>query len=429
MRSERLARALNLRPGEFALIGWAWLYVLSLMASYYVIRPIRDTLGIEGGVGNLQWLFTGTLVVMIAIQPGYAALVRTLPRERFIPLTYAFFIANLLGFAALLSVPDGVSVVWIGRAFFIWVSVFNLFVVSVFWALMVDLFDSEQGKRLFGLLAAGATVGAMVGSGLTAGLVRGIGPTGLLAGSAALLGVAIVCVGRLIRARGTRADQSGSAEDAPPPPVGGGLWSGLTHTARSPYLLNIALYILLYTVTSTFLYFQQAEIVRDQFPDRASRTTFFAGVDLAVNALTLLVQLFLTGRFLRAFGVGVTAAVLPLCTLIGFGALAALPTLAVFVVVQVTRRVGNFGLARPTRELLFTVVPREDKYKAKSVIDTAVYRAGDQIGSWSYALLGMAGLGSAGVALVALPIAAGWIANALWLGRRQRLLAGPSVPR
>jgi AAA family ATP:ADP antiporter len=168
--------------------------------------------------------------------------------------------------------------------------------------------------------------------------------------------------------------------------------------------------------------------VRDYFPDRASRTTFFAGVDLVVNVLTLGVQLFVTSRFLRTFGVAVTAAVLPLCTLVGFGALAAVPTLAVLVVVQVLRRVGNFGLARPTRELFFTVVSREDKYKAKSLIDTVVYRAGDQAGSWSYALLGMLGAGPVGVALTALPIAAAWLVNALWLGRRQKEMAAGLTP-
>jgi AAA family ATP:ADP antiporter len=419
-----LTRLLDVRPHEIALLGWAWLYVLAVMSSYYVIRPIRDTMGIEGGVENLQWLFTGTLLVMLAINPAYAALVRVLPRQQFIAGAYFFFIANLAVFAWLLQVASGDHLVWVGRAFFIWVSVFNLFVVSVFWALMVDVFDSTQAKRLFGFLAAGATIGAILGSSITASLVSGVGDTWLLLTSATLLLVAILCVRRLSRLTAALQRVPGGAdaglEEAP---IGGSVLAGITHTLRSPYLLNIGLYILLYTITSTFLYFQQAAIVRDYFPDRASRTGFFAGVDLAVNTLTLLVQLFVTGRFLRRFGVGITAAVLPFLTLVGFGILAVAPTLAVLVAVQVLRRVGNFGLARPTREVLFTVVAREDKYKAKSVIDTVVYRAGDQAGSWSYALLAMAGLGTAGVALVALPVAAVWLGNALWLGRRQKVMA------
>ena len=435
-----LRRAIDVRPQELALLGWALLYILSVMSSYYVLRPIRDAMGVEGGVENLQWLFTGTLLVMLAIHPAYAAVVRVLPRQRFIAIAYRFFMANLLVFAVLLHVSTQGQLVWVGRAFFIWVSVFNLFVVSVFWALMVDVFDSGQGKRLFGFLAAGATVGAIIGSTLTASLVAGIGPTWLLLASALLLQVAIVSVRRLSRLTpGLRGDAHGGgakdggdgkgARDAGEAPIGGNVWAGLTHTLRSPYLLNISLYILLYSITSTFLYFEQAAIVRDYFPDRASRTTFFASVDLVVNVLTLGVQLFVTSRFLQAFGVAVTAAVLPFCTLIGFGALAAAPTLAVLVTVQVLRRVGNFGLARPTRELFFTVVSREDKYKAKNVIDTVVYRAGDQAGSWSYALLGMLGAGTVGVALAALPIAAAWLGNALWLGRRQKALAAPGDDR
>jgi ATP:ADP antiporter, AAA family len=428
-----LTRLLDVRPHEIAMLAWAWLYVLSVMSAYYVIRPIRDTMGIEGGVENLQWLFTGTLLAMLAINPAYSALVRVLPRQKFIAIAYLFFVGNLALFAWLMHTASGSQLVWVGRAFFIWVSVFNLFVVSVFWALMVDVFDTEQAKRLFGFLAAGATIGAILGSSITASLVAGVGHTWLLLASAVLLLVAILCVRRL--ARLTTALRRPTAPDAaagPAPaarqdpaevPIGGSVLAGITHTLRSPYLLGISLYILLYTITSTFLYFQQAAIVRDYFPDRAARTTFFAGIDLAVNVLTLLVQLFVTGRFLRAFGVGVTAAVLPFCTLLGFGVLAAAPTLAVLVVVQVLRRVGNFGLARPTREVLFTVVPREDKYKAKSMIDTVVYRAGDQVGSWSFALLAMAGLGTAGVALVALPVSAIWLGNALWLGRRQKTLA------
>ena len=421
-----LTRLLDVRPQEIALLAWAWLDVLAVMSAYYVIRPIRDTMGIEGGVENLQWLFTGTLLVMLAINPAYAALVRVLPRQKFIACAYLFFIANLAVFAWLLHVASGSQLVWVGRAFFIWVSVFNLFVVSVFWALMVDVFDSTQAKRLFGFLAAGATIGAIFGSSITASLAKDVAHAWLLLTSAALLLVAILCVRKLARLTAALQRPAGSADptqDIREAPIGGTILAGITHTLRSPYLLNISLYILLYTITSTFLYFQQAAIVRDHFPDRATRTAFFAGVDLAVNILTLLVQLFVTGRFLRAFGVGMTAAVLPFLTLVGFGVLAAAPTLGVLVAVQVLRRVGNFGLARPTREVLFTVVSREDKYKAKSMIDTVVYRAGDQVGSWSFALLAMLGLGTAGVALVALPVSALWVGNALWLGRRQKAMA------
>jgi AAA family ATP:ADP antiporter len=403
----------EVRPHERRALGWSLVYVFAVLSAYYVLRPIRDEMGVQGGVENLPWLFTGTLLGMIAVNPLFAALVKRLPRERFIAWSYRFFAVNLVLFLVAFRVTDPSQDVWVGRAFFIWLSVFNLFVVSVFWALMVDVFDAEQGKRLFGFLAAGATAGAIAGSTITASLVKQVGAANLFFASILLLEVAVFAVKRL-SFREARQEEK---------PIGGSIVAGISHTFRSPYLLNVCLFILLFTVTSTFLYFQQASIARDYFADRASRTAFFAQVDLLVNALTLAVQLFLTARILRTLGVALTLGILPLFTLLGFAALAAAPVIAVLVAFQVLRRAANFALARPTRELLFTVLAREDKYKAKSFIDTVAYRAGDQVGSWSYLLLGGFGLGIAGVALVAVPLSALWLANSLWLGRRQAKMA------
>src|SRR5688500_10145087 len=400
-------------PQERRALGWSLLYVFAVLSAYYVLRPIRDEMGVQGGVDNLPWLFTGTLLGMIALNPLFAVLVKRLPRVRFISYSYRFFSLNLVVFAGGLALADPAQNVWLGRAFFIWLSVFNLFVVSVFWALMVDVFDSDQGKRLFAYIAAGATLGAIAGSTITASLVRELGPTTLFFASVLLLEVAVLAVRRLAPKR----------QAEPEAPIGGSVLAGISHTLRSPYLLNVCLFLLLFTVTSTFLYFQQATIARDHFPDRASRTAFFAQVDLLVNALTLAVQLFFTARILRRFGVALTLGILPLFTLLGFAALAAAPVVAVLVAFQVLRRAANFVPARPTRELLYTVVAREDKYKAKSFIDTVVYRAGDQVGSWSYLLLSAMGLGIAGVAIVAVPLSALWLLNSVWLGRRQARLA------
>ncbi|MFT8246568.1 NTP/NDP exchange transporter [Roseomonas sp. BN140053] len=414
----RLLRyAIDVRQAEVAALGWSWLYVFSILSAYYVLRPLRDAAGVEGGVNNLPWLFTATLLAMLAVNPAFAALVKRFSRQRFISLSYRFFMLNLVLFAFLLAMPPGEGRIWVDRAFFVWISVFNLFVVSVFWAFIVDVFDSEQGKRLFGFLAAGATLGAILGSSLTSGVIERVQPFWLLLASIIMLEVAVFAVRRLSRLSEAfrRLPGQGGGEA----PIGGGVLAGLTHALRSPYLLNVALFILLYSVTSTFLYFQQAEIASTAFADRASRTAFFANIDLLVNVLTLVVQVFLTSRILGALGVGLTLAALPLCSLLGFGVLAVAPSIAAVVAVQVARRVSNFALARPTRELLFTVLPREDKYKAKSFIDTVVYRAGDQVGSWSYALLGAVGLGLSGVAWVAVPLSAVWLVGALWLGRRQ----------
>lgn len=420
-----LRRAVDVKPSEIAALGWSLLYVFSVLSAYYVIRPIRDEMGVQGGVNNLQWLFTGTLLAMLAVNPPFAALVKRLPREKFIAVAYRFFMANLLVFMVLLSLSSETQNVWLGRVFFIWASVFNLFVVSVFWALMVDVFDSEQGKRLFGLIAAGATVGAILGSSLTASMVQGIGSAPLLLASILLLELAVFAVRRLSRLAGGLSRTPAAEPEAVP--IGGGVWAGLTHTARSPYLLNVGLYILLYAITSTFLYFQQAQIVADAFTDRAARTAFFARIDLLVNVLTLVAQIFLTSRILGAFGVALTLAALPLFNVLGFATLAMVPVVGALVAFQVARRVGNFALARPTREVLFTVVSREDKYKAKNFIDTVVYRAGDQIGSWAYAFLLFLGLGMTGISLVAVPLSIAWVASSLWLGRRQEERAKAAV--
>jgi AAA family ATP:ADP antiporter len=416
-----LGRFIEVRPEEVPVVGWCWLYIFSVLSSYYIMRPIRDQAGVAGGVNNLQWLFTGTLVGMLVLNIPFSYLVKKLPRSRFIPITYRFFAANIVLFAALLHWSDAAQGIWVGRIFFIWVSVFNLFVVSVFWQMNVDLFSPEQGKRLFALIAAGATVGAIVGSSLTASLARYVSPIFLLLGAAILLEVAVFSVGRLSRLSPTlhRQPVAGSEET----PIGGSVFAGITHAFRSRYLVNVSLFLLLFAVTSTFLYFQQLGIVSRSFSDRGTQTAFFASVDLVVNVLTLVIQLFLTGRIVLLLGVALTLGVLPALTIIGFGALALFPTIAAVAVFQVLRRAADYAIARPTREVLFTVVPREDRYKAKSFIDTAVYRTGDQVGAWSVALLRWAGLGTAGVALVAIPIAALWLLDALWLGRRQELLA------
>ena len=416
-----LGRFIEVRPEEVPVVGWCWLYIFSVLSSYYIMRPIRDQAGVAGGVNNLQWLFTGTLVGMLVLNIPFSYLVKKLPRSRFIPITYRFFAANIVLFAALLHWSDAAQGIWVGRIFFIWVSVFNLFVVSVFWQINVDLFSPEQGKRLFALIAAGATVGAIVGSSFTASLARYVSPIFLLLGAAILLEVAVFSVGRLSRLSPTlhRQPVAGSEEA----PIGGSVFAGITHAFRSRYLVNVSLFLLLFAVTSTFLYFQQLGIVSRSFSDRGTQTAFFASVDLVVNVLTLVIQLFLTGRIVLLLGVALTLGVLPALTIIGFGALALFPTIAAVAVFQVLRRAADYAIARPTREVLFTVVPREDRYKAKSFIDTAVYRTGDQVGAWSVALLRWAGLGTAGVALVAIPIAALWLLDALWLGRRQELLA------
>jgi AAA family ATP:ADP antiporter len=436
-----LRRIVDIRPAEAQALLWAWLYIFCILCSYSVMRPIRDQAGIAGGVNNLQWLFTGTLVGMLALNLPFAWLVRTMPRSRFIPLTYRFFAANILLFALAQYAATGTAAVWVGRVFFIWTSVFNLFVVSVFWALLVDLFTADQGKRLFGMVAAGASVGAITGSALTASLAALVPPSLLLLVAAILLEVAVFCVRRLGRLSPALSRPQSTA-DAPDPAtaegelkerqaeqgaaataMGGGVLSGIARALGQPYLLNVSIFMLLFSVTSTFLYFQQASIIGSSLTSRAAQTQFLATIDLVVNVLTLGVQLFLTGRIVRTLGVTATIALLPGFSIVGFAVLATFPALSSVVPFQVLRRAANFAITRPTREVLFTVLPREDRYKAKSFIDTVVYRLGDQVGAWSYA--GLAGLGWTlhGIALVAIPVCVLWLGNAVWLGWRETRMA------
>ena len=417
-----LNQVVAVRPEEVRAVCWCWIYIFAVLSSYYIMRPIRDQMGVAGGVKNLPWLFTGTLAGMLLLNLPFGYIVKKLPRSRFIPLTYRFFAFNIVLFAVALRLADTEQTIWIGRIFFIWVSVYNLFVVSVFWQLIVDLFSPDQGKRLFGFIAAGATVGAIVGSAVTATLARHVSPTLLLVGAAVLLEAAVFSVGRLARLspslhrhpKGSEEEQSGER------PVGGTVIAGVVHAFRSPYLLSVGAFLLLYAVTSTFVYFQQASIIGHSFVDHSEQTAFFASLDLGVNTLALFVQLFLTGRIMLLLGVSLALALLPALTIIGFAALALTPSLGVIAVFQVMRRAADYAITRPAREVIYTVVPREDRYKTKGFIDTFVYRLGDQAAAWSVPLL--TGPGSRAAPLVAIAIAAIWLADGLWLGRRQQQL-------
>ena len=439
-----LGKAVDLRPGEGAALAWSCAYFFLILTAYYILRPIRDEMGVQGGVENLAWLFTGTLVGMLLIHPLYTSLVGRLPRTRFIPLTYRFFILNLVIFFLLFRLTGEGQAVWIGRIFFIWVSVFNLFVVSVFWSFMTDLYRPSQSKRLFGMVAVGGTLGAMFGSSITALLAVPFGPINLLLVSAVFLEVAARAARALDRQEATvtaaamaqpeRDDDAATAppEEAPPAEpragetrgsevIGGGALEGIRNVLASPYLLGIAGVMLFFTISSTFLYFQQAALTDIVFgDDSARRTRFFANIDLLVNVLTLVTQVFITGRMLRWLGIGLSLAFLPLVSVLGFGVLAVAPVLGVLVVLQVLRRAGNYAIQRPAREVLYTVLARTDKYKAKNFNDTFVYRVGDQVGAWSYTLISWLGMGIGGLSFLMVPFSAVWLVLALWLGARYR---------
>ncbi|HEU5058673.1 MAG TPA: MFS transporter [Kofleriaceae bacterium] len=414
-------RTLDIRPGELVPFALSFIAFTALLAASYVLRPLRDALGIHGGVHTYPWLFTGTFVATLVLYPLLAAIATRTTRTRFAVFTYGLVVAGLLVFRLLIERdPHGQA---LARAFFVFVSVFNVLLVSTFWSVMTDVFSNQQSRRLFGPIAAGGTAGALLGPVLASTLVSAIGVPGLLLVAATLIGLTIACVVALDRA-GRRVDGAGDhARPVSDLPIGGTTLDGLKRVARSRYLLSIAGYIVLLTATATIAYFQQGWIVQHVIPDTESRTELFAVLDLLTNGVTLLIQIVLTRWLLANVGLSWVLAILPVVTAIGFAGLASAPVLAVFAVFQVTRRASDYGLARPAREVLFTVVPREDKFKAKNVVDVVVYRASDAAFAWLTLLMSTAGLGVTATSLVALPLCAAWVAGAIALGRQERRIA------
>src|SRR6267142_1258855 len=397
-----LCRVLRAEPHELSALAWASAYFFLLLCSYYLLRPVRDALAVEAGTEKLPWLFTGTFAAMLALVPAFGWLCARLSRARLLPVVYAFFALNLLLFSVKLD----------AAVFFIWLSVFNLFVVSVFWSFMSDLFSAAQAARLYGTIAAGGSCGAIAGPLIAGSTVSKVGLTGLLLISAALLALTIVCIvtlGRWARAHPRAGD--------PPPdaPIGGSILAGVRAALSSPFLLAICGYLLCYTALSTALYFQQVEIVRDAVPDPQERMRLFASVDLLVNGLTLAIQVLAFSRLAGLLGPAGMLAAVPLLSVAGFAWLGATPTLTALIAFGVIRRVGEFSISKPAREALFTVVPREERYKAKNFIDTVVYRGGDALSGW---LFGAA----PAIAFIAAGLA--WTALALFLGVRMKSWTG-----
>ena len=412
------AKIVDVKPNEVRALWLGFSFHFLILTGYYITKPIRDSIGASSSMDALPWMFTATLVAMLVANAAFAAIVARMSRRKFIPLAYGFFIFVFgLFFIAMRSRPEAEQV-WIGRGFFVWVSVFNLFNTAVFWAFMTDLFTVEQGKRLYGFIAVGGTLGAILGAYITKHYVSSIGPAYLLIIAAAMFAIA----GFLVRffPSGFTVEDKGAKPEAP---IGGSVWSGISHICRSPYLMGLAATILLYTTTSTWAYFQQSELAREALKTPNDRTQFLASLEIWVNSITVLIQIFLTGRLLKWFGVAFTLVALPFVSMVGFGAMGVAASLAMLAVFQVARRAAAYALMRPSREILFTVLRREDKYKVKSVTDTLGYRVGDQLGAWSYRGLHDVGLGLNAISWVAVPVTAVWVALSVWLARKQRVLA------
>lgn len=413
-----LKRGLNIRPGEGPAVVAAWLLFYLLFTGYFMLRPVRETMGIAGGVENLQWLFTGTFLATLVCLPLYGWLASKVQRRHILPWTYGLFACQLSLFAWLFAFDE--ESIWGARAFYIWLSVFNLLSISLAWSVLADLFSTSQGKRLFGLLAAGASMGGLSGPVLGTLLVAPLGHAGLLLLAALLLVGSVAACSYVQHWRDgyLEAVMGGAASSRP---LGGNPFAGATAVARSPFLLAIGVFVVLLASVSTFLYFEQARIVSETFTDRTRQTQVFGLIDAVVQALAIVTQLFLTGRLARRLGVGVLLVAVPLVIAAGFVWLAFAPVFAVFVVVMVVRRAGEYALVRPGREMLFTVLPAEDKYKAKNFIDTVVYRGGDALGGWVKRGLDALADHPQVTLMIAALIALGWGVVGHWLGRQHQL--------
>jgi len=390
-------RAIDVRERELLPALLAVALYFCIMFAYFILRPLRDAMGLDGGVDSLRVLFLVGLGVMVLANGAFGFLTSKFSRRLFLPCVYVFAICSLGVFLTLFLTGTGEASPLVGKVFFVWLSVFNLFAVSVLWGFLSDIFSLEQSKRLYGLVAVGGTAGAIVGATYTGVLVKTLGETGLFASAMALLVVVVALVlalDRVARLRGLGAHKD--AKGVETMPLGGASLKGIGDVLRSPYLRTIALYVLIYTVMSTLLYFEKNRIVDGLATTRAERAKIFATIDIVSQTATIIMQVFITGRLMRTVGVGKLLMVVPAVSVIGFAAITIVPGLIVLAGFEAVRKSTNYALSRPARETLFTVVPRDEKYKAKSLIDTFVYRGGDSLGT----------LADIVIIAIALPVAA-----------------------
>ena len=416
-----LQRAFNLRREEIVPVVIAGLFFFFILTALMLLRPARDALGMARGIEAIRWLFIGTAVVTLAVNPVFGWMVSRFRRLHFISATYAFFALSLCGFWALLMFAPGAVGERSGQVFYVWFSVFNLFVTMVFWALLADRFSSDQGKRFFALIAVGGTLGAIFGPWLAKTLAEPLGTPSLLLVAAGFLALAIGCAWLLVWIAPDRR----TVADAPAPRteesarIGGSAWAGLRAVFASPYLMGIAGYVVLMTIMATFIYFTRLHMVAAAEADLDARTALLGNIDMWTQIAVLALQLALTGHIIRRFGLAVALAALPIATAVGFIGLAIYGSFTVLILLEATNRALQRGLTRPAREALFTVVGREDKYKAKAFIDTFVYRSGDVVGAQTEGALARLGLALGGLVSVVVPLALVWAALGIWLGRMQ----------
>lgn len=422
---KRFFEFLNLKEGEFKIVSFSFLYFFSILGSYYVLRPLRDEMSMELGVGQLQENFLTVFLVMLGLVPLFGWLTRRFHRGVLLPWIYIFFIFNLLIFYFVFE-AKGYQSALVARVFFTWVSVYNLFVVSVFWSFMADILKTEQAARLNGLISAGGTLGALVGPFITALLIEPLGAKNLILLSAGFLAFATICLKQLTgekkelverKVEGKLGNQEFRGQGFEGP-----IFSGLNEIFKSQYLSGICLFLIFYTILSTFLYGISTDLMPKAVVDPTERTKLLAQIDLAVNGVTLVTQFFIFNKIMARFGRLWGLLYLPIISAVGFLIFGWNQTLSVLIVFGVLRRSGEFSISKPTRETLFNVLPTEQKYRAKNVIDTLFHRTGDVLSVFVFGFFHdrIGGMGE--IAFIAAVVSVLWIINGLWLGRRAEAL-------
>lgn len=407
--------ATKIEPNEMTATLLSFSFVFVLMTAYFILRPVRDALSSDWTDEQLSWLWTSTFVFSLIAVSIYGAVISRVRFRIIVPSVYTFFAVTFIGFYVAGSTLGDNDLV--NRAYYVWLSVFSLYHLSVFWTFMSGLYNKEQAKRLFSIIAMGASAGAIVGPSIPTFFADNIGTLNLLLIAAFLLLIPIPLIWKLEQLRSSQlGNEDVSADLSGDQKLAGNPFSGFSNFVSNPYLLAIGLFILLYVVMNTFIYFELRKMMGDF--DRELRTQIWGGIDLAVNSLALVTALFATGRLATRVGMSATLALIPLMMVGGWLVVALSPVLAVLVGLQVTRRAGNYAITRPGREMLFTAVDADTRFKAKPVIDIVVYRGGDVLTAWLYtALTATLGFGLAGIAAVAAGVAAVWAAAGIFLGR------------
>ncbi len=417
LRSFLFRRVLGIKRQEYVPVAWSFAYFFCVLSSYYILRPIREAMAVGSGPDTIPYLFLGTFAATMVTAPVFGWVASRFPRRVFLPWVYVFFISNILVFWVVFAqhINDETDHVWLGRAFFVWLSVFNLFVVSVFWSFMADIYTREQGRRLFGFITAGGSIGAFLGATATATYVVDFGFENLFPIAAALLGIAVVCIGHLQKWVAHEHKEDIETSEMSTKPLGGNPFSGITNIFGSNYFLGIVACSVIASLLGTALYMFTAQLVEDAISSPNARVEFFSKINAWTNLLAPLGQLFLVRQVVTRFGIGRSLALLPLAAIAGFTLLAFDPVLGIVAFLTIAYRSLGFSFSKPSTDMLYSVVTPEEKYKVKNFIETAVYRFGDIVGTWSVKL--MMALGMAGVSVAMLPFAAIWFVVALWLGR------------